>query len=97
VREPGTAERASVCLRPDGDRRMPGTRSSFSWRQALPLRPPLRASSFSETRVHGCPRSRVSGPQFWSCGGVTTELRTWHPCGTYVTDSHPYESYDTII
>jgi hypothetical protein len=51
VREPGTAERASVCLRPDGDRRMPGTRSSFSWRQALPLRPPLRPSSFSVSRV----------------------------------------------
>jgi hypothetical protein len=38
VREPGTAERESTCLRPKSDRRMPGTRPLFRRRPASPWR-----------------------------------------------------------
>jgi hypothetical protein len=38
VREPGTAGRETACLRPQSDRRMPGTRSSCPRRQPSPLR-----------------------------------------------------------
>jgi hypothetical protein len=53
VREPGTAERGSAGLCPDSDRRMPGTRSSCSWSQASPLRPPMREFTFSAGHAKG--------------------------------------------
>jgi hypothetical protein len=57
VREPGNAEGDSVSLRPDGDRRMPGTRPSCPWRQTPPARPPVRDVSCSaEPVILGAPR-----------------------------------------
>ena len=47
VREPGTAERESAGRRPEGYRRMPGTRPSCSRRQTSPARPPVRDFSCS--------------------------------------------------
>jgi hypothetical protein len=38
VREPGTAEEDSAYLRPQGGRRMPGTRPSCPWRETLLVR-----------------------------------------------------------
>jgi hypothetical protein len=61
VREPGTAERDSVCLRPDGDRRMPGTRPSCPWRQTSPARPPLRDFTYSANSTILGPRSAREG------------------------------------
>jgi hypothetical protein len=56
VREPGTAERESLRLRPQGDRRMPGTRPSCPWRQTSPARPPVRDVSCSVEVVILVPR-----------------------------------------
>jgi hypothetical protein len=71
VREPGTAERESAGLRPEGGGRMPGTRPLCSQRQTSPTRPPLRDVSCSAGHAvlvpseHGAGRSgrrRVSRP-----------------------------------
>jgi hypothetical protein len=56
VREPGTAEKGTTRLGPEGDRRMPGTRPSCSSRQALPARPPVREASCSAGHVILVPR-----------------------------------------
>jgi hypothetical protein len=56
VREPGTAEGDSACLRPDGDPRMPGTRSSQPLRLASPARPPVRDVTCPAERVIFVPR-----------------------------------------
>jgi hypothetical protein len=75
VREPGTAERDSVCVRPDSDRRMPGTRPSWPWRQTVagtPAGAPLHARRLmgAHRRSDSCRRSAASG----SCRGDSPPL-----------------------
>jgi hypothetical protein len=90
VREPGTAEGDSACLRPDGDRRMPGTRPSCPGRQESPARPPLRDSSCSVGHVNGRigdvgrsgPVAAVPGDRRSLCGSPVVRHSfsgAWHP------------------
>jgi hypothetical protein len=65
VREPGTAERESAGRRPEGDRRMPGTRPWCSRRQRSPARPPVRDLSCSEVHVILGPRCAREGAYRW--------------------------------
>jgi hypothetical protein len=97
VREPGTAARASVRLRPDGDRRMPGIRSSCSWRRTSPSSPPGREFTCSvwhaipglrkvrevAQRGHECPKR----PRNPSQGGGSSNRPATIP-GTVMSSSN---------